>query len=84
MSREVGATKIYWPCSLNKKKFKIAPNSIIEVDGLRGQIQLILLGAGVGRVPKIFVENELKEKKLIQILSSIKQPSDNVYLLYPN
>ncbi len=84
VSREIETTKIYWPCSLNNKKFKFAPNSVIEVDSLRAQIRLLLLGAGIGRVPKIFVEDELKEKRLINVLPNIEQPSNYVYLLYQN
>lgn len=60
------------------------PNSIIEVDSLRAQIHLILLGGGIGRVPSIFVEKEIKEGQLVRILPSIEQPKSYVYLLYSN
>jgi DNA-binding transcriptional LysR family regulator len=84
VNRNSETTKIYWACHHQQKKVKFAPNSMIEVDSLRAQIQLLLLGAGIGRVPKIFVEKELQAGKLIAILPALKQPSNSVYLLYPN
>ncbi len=76
--------KIQWPFILQDKIVKHAPNSVIEIDSLRAQIELVMLGAGIGRVPKFFIEKELQTGKLIEVLPKIKQPKSYVYLLYPN
>lgn len=77
-------TKLYWLFYKNKQIVKFAPNSVIEIDSLRAQVQLVLKGAGIGRIPFIFIEKELRDGRLIEILPTVKQPHSFVYLLYPN
>jgi DNA-binding transcriptional LysR family regulator len=84
VNHQINTTKIYWPCYVNKKLINFSPNNVIEIDGLRAQIQLLLLGTGIGRIPQLFVQNELSEGKLIEVLPAIKQRSNYIYLLYPN
>lgn len=76
--------KIQWAFIVNDNIVKYTPNSVIEVDSMRAQIELVMLGAGIGRAPKFLIENELKEGKLIEVLPNIKQPKFYVYLLYPD
>ena len=84
INRSIDLSKIHWSFYGGKKIIKVMPNSIIEVDSLRAQIDLISLGAGIGRVPSIFVEKEIKEGTLIKVLPSIELPKSYVYLLYSN
>lgn len=84
INRDLGLSKIHWPFYQKGKVIKFAPNSIIEVDSLRAQIHLLLLGAGIGRVPSIFVKKEMEQGRLINLLPTIEQPKSYVYLLFPN
>ncbi|KTC92857.1 MULTISPECIES: LysR family transcriptional regulator [Legionella] len=84
INRDIGLSKIHWPFYKKGKIIKFAPNSITEVDSLRAQIHLILLGAGIGRVPYIFVKKEIEQGRLIHLLPAIEQPKSYVYLLFTN
>ncbi|MBA2709553.1 MAG: LysR family transcriptional regulator [Tatlockia sp.] len=63
---------------------KFTPNTNFEVDSLRAQIQFLLLGTGIGRVPELFVRKDLDEGRLIRLLPTLRQPPLFVYLLYPD
>jgi len=84
INRSLGLSRIHWPFLINKKIVNVSPDSNIEVDSLRAQIHLIMFGAGIGRVPRIFIERELKERKIISLLPDVEQPKNYVYLLYPD
>ncbi|STX28881.1 LysR family transcriptional regulator [Legionella beliardensis] len=80
-----GQTTNVWPYyDEHNNLIKFIPNANFEVDGLRAQIQFLLLGTGIGRVPELFVRKELAQGTLIQLLPNLKQPPLFVYLLYPN
>lgn len=84
INRSSGLSKIHWDFYQNQKIIKFTPDSKIEADSLRAQIHLISLGAGIGRVPSIFIGKELEEGTLIRVLPSIEQPKLYAYLLYSN
>lgn len=84
VNRNLSLTKINWSFYENKKIIKFTPNSIIEVDSPRAQIQLIALGTGIGRVPAIFIEKELESGQIVRILPNVEQPPNQLYLLYAN
>lgn len=84
INRNLGLSKIHWPFYQKSKIIKYPPDSIIEVDSLRAQIKLIMMGAGIGRVPYLFVRNEIEQGCLIHLLPEIEQPKSFVYLLFPN
>lgn len=84
ISRSVGQTTFNWSYYQNNKIVNFYINPKIEVDSLRSLIQFVLLGAGVGRVPEIFIRKDLAEGRLIQLLPTLRQPPLYVYLLYPN
>jgi DNA-binding transcriptional LysR family regulator len=73
-----------WPVYNKNKKILFVPNSYIEVDGFRAQTNLVTLGAGIGRLPSLFVDHELKSGLLKQVLPTISHPPYYVYLLYTN
>ena len=77
-------TKIHWPFYLKDTLVKIKPNAVIEMDGQRAQVSLAKAGVGIIKVFKSFVEQDLKEKTLIELLPDFKQPKMHAYLLYPN
>ncbi len=84
VNRNNEVKNIKWPFIINEKIVNYSPNSLIQVDSLRMQIELVLLGAGIGRAPRFMIKNELEENKLVEILAHIKQPKYHLYLLYPN
>lgn len=84
INRSLGLSRVHWDFYQNQKVIKFTPDSKIEADSLRAQIHLISLGAGIGRVPSIFIRKELEEGTLIKVLPTIKQPQLYAYLLYSN
>jgi DNA-binding transcriptional LysR family regulator len=56
----------------------------IEVDSIRAQLELVKLGSGIGRFPKMFVNKHLENKTLIQVLPKIDIPALQIFALYPN
>lgn len=77
-------TTAQWPFKIKNKTQFIPINPVIEIDTQRAQIELAKQGIGIARVIKSFIEKELEEKKLIEVLQAFKQPKLIVYLLYPN
>lgn len=80
----LGQSRVQWPYYRNQELHYFMPNSQIEVDGVQPQIDFALLGSGIARVPRIFVQQELAEGRLVSILPAIELQPLNVYLLYPD
>ena len=54
----------------------------IQVDSTFAQINLIKSGAGIGRIPEYFVQNEIKSGELIELFPELERPATHIYLLY--
>jgi DNA-binding transcriptional LysR family regulator len=73
-----------WIFQENKKTINYKIEHFIEIDSLFAQRNLVLAGAGIGRFPDYFIQQELKSKKLIELFPHLQKPDSYVYLLYPN
>ncbi len=73
-----------WQFQTGKKVLNLKLEKFIEVDSLFAQLELIKLGAGIGRLPDYFIKNELKKGTLIELFPTIEKPTTYVYVLYPN
>jgi len=84
LNRDPAILNVQWPFYIKNKKTNITPNSVIAVDGLRAQVEMIAMGVGVGRAPEFFIKKELEEGKIIKLMPEVKQPKYYLYMLYPN
>lgn len=73
-----------WQFIENKKIVSYPLGRLIEIDSLFAQLNLIHLGAGIGRMPNYLIDQQLKSKKLIELFSDIEKPLTSVYLVYPD
>jgi DNA-binding transcriptional LysR family regulator len=84
VNHDLSTIKPQWEFYQNSKIVKQDLNNVIEADSLLAQIKLILLGSGIGRMPDYFINQQLKDGRLVEIFPDIDKPSSFVYLLYPN
>lgn len=84
VNRNINIIYPQWQFQVGKKILNLKLEKFIEVDSLFAQLELIKLGAGIGRLPDYFIKNELKKGKLIELFPHTEKPTTYVYLLYPN
>lgn len=84
LNRNVNTLKPQWQFYEKNQTVNYSLDKVIEVDSLLAQLELIHLGAGIGRMPNYFIRKELKTGKLIELFPKIEKPSSYVYLLYPD
>jgi DNA-binding transcriptional LysR family regulator len=84
LNRSMNTLKPQWQFSEKKQLVNYPLEKVMEVDSLIAQLELIQLGAGIGRMPNYFIRDELKSGKLIELFKQIEKPSSYVYLLYPD
>jgi DNA-binding transcriptional LysR family regulator len=71
-----------WQFYKNNKPQNYKLEKFIQVDSTYAQIALIKSGAGIGRLPDYFIQNELKSGELIELFPTLERPVTYVYLLY--
>jgi DNA-binding transcriptional LysR family regulator len=76
--------KPQWQFNIDDKELNYTLDNYIEVDSLYAQLELIKLGAGIGRMPNYFVQNEINSGELIELFLDIEKPKSYIYLLYPD
>jgi DNA-binding transcriptional LysR family regulator len=84
LNRSMSTVKPQWQFCEKKKPVNYPLLRVIEVDSLFAQLELIHLGAGIGRMPNYFIRDELKSGKLVELFTKIEKPTSYVYLLYPD
>lgn len=84
LNRNMNILKPQWQFFENKKMINYSLDRVIEVDSLLAQLELVQLGAGIGRMPDYFIRKELKTGRLIEVFSNIEKPGSYVHLLYPD
>ena len=71
-----------WQFHVDKKLRSYKLEKFIQVDSTFAQINLIKSGAGIGRIPEYFVQNEIKSGELIELFPELERPVTHIYLLY--
>jgi DNA-binding transcriptional LysR family regulator len=84
VNRNISIIYPQWQFLTGQKKLNLKLEKFIEIDSLFAQLELIKLGAGVGRLPDYFIKKELKKGEIIEIFPHIEKPTTYIYLLYPN
>jgi DNA-binding transcriptional LysR family regulator len=80
----MSTVKPQWQFCEKKNPVNYPLSRVIEVDSLFAQLELIHLGAGIGRMPNYFIRDKLKSGKLVELFKKIEKPTSYVYLLYPD
>jgi DNA-binding transcriptional LysR family regulator len=71
-----------WQFCVNNRwvKYKLEKN--LQIDSTFAQVELIKAGAGIGRVPEFFIQEELESGKIIELFKELEKPQAYLYLLY--
>lgn len=84
INRQKGQQSVSWLFTENNQPVSHNVHAHIEVDSIRAQLELVKLGSGIGRFPKMFVDDLIKTGELIQVLPQAKIPALQIFALYPN
>ena len=84
INRHKGQQSFSWLFVKDNQTISRSISAHIEVDSIRAQLELVKLGSGIGRFPRMFVDELLKNKTLIQVLPSTEIPNLQIFSLYPN
>ena len=76
--------KPQWQFTMDNKKVNYQLQHYMEIDSLYAQLELILLGTGIGRMPNYFVKEQLRKGELVEIFQNMEKPTSHIYVLYPN
>lgn len=84
INRQRSQQSIVWQFIDNNKPIFHNVRSHIEVDSIRAQLELVKLGSGIGRFPKLFVDELIKNDLLVEVLPKENIPALQIFALYPN
>ncbi|EFG84884.1 LysR family transcriptional regulator [Novacetimonas hansenii] len=66
------------------KKICVDPPSVLSVNDARTFTQGIRMGLGVGCVPQLLVQSDLRQGRLVELLPEWEQPPITIYLVFPS
>lgn len=69
---------------IGKKEIKLVPRYRVKVNDLAACEEFTLSGAGIARLPTLFIQHHLQNKALIPVLPELEFYKATIYAVYPS
>jgi DNA-binding transcriptional LysR family regulator len=73
-----------WNFAEGEKKLTLAPKGSIAVDDLTMAASLVNNHMGIGYLPDVLLQREVKTGEIVELLPSLLAASRPMYLVYPD